>query len=232
MEVLRSTREVSMSAFRMLAMFPLAALAVACGRSEQPKDQAVDPALMSDLQSASAPTAALASSNFRPTQVVSAIELGESPRANAPDRSAAPAHHAAPRAAPAAPKVKAVDPEPTIDPTPRPVVVAATQPAAEPEPESAPVTTPTAGPRPTPNPVDIPAPPPVPVGREPGSGGRGGGGGMGPGGVIGAIGGVIIRGGSIGDDDHCEIHPGGGRGGIMINVPSPVIRPTFPRGAW
>jgi hypothetical protein len=52
----------------------------------------------------------------------------------------------------------------------------------------------------------------------------------GVGGVIGAIGGVIIRGGSIGDDDHCEIHHG--RGGVMINVPSPVIRPTFPRGAW
>ncbi|HEU4586404.1 MAG TPA: hypothetical protein VFR95_11685 [Gemmatimonadaceae bacterium] len=220
-----------MSAFRMLAMIPLAALAVACGRSEQPKGQAVDQALMSDLESASAPTAALASSNFKPTQVVSAIELGEPARANAPDRSAAPTHHAAPRAAPAAPKVKAVEPEPTTNPTPRPVVVAATQPAAEPAAEPAPVATPTAGPRPTPNPVDIPAPPPVPVGREPSSGGRGGGG-MGPGGVIGAIGGVIIRGGSIGDDDHCEIHPGGGRGGVMINVPSPVIRRTFPRGAW
>jgi hypothetical protein len=213
-------------------MVPLAALAVACGRSEQPKDQAVDPALMSDLESASAPTAALASSSFKPTQVVSAIELGESPRTKAPDRSAAPARRAAPRAAPAAPKVKAVEPEPTVNPTPRPVVVAATQPAAAPAPEPAPVATPAAGPRPTPNPVDIPAPPPVPVGREPGSVGRGGTGGMGPGGVIGAIGGVIIRGGSIGDDDHCEIHPGGGRGGIMINIPSPVMRPTFPRGAW
>ncbi|HEY9478433.1 MAG TPA: hypothetical protein VIP79_00020 [Gemmatimonadaceae bacterium] len=50
-----------------------------------------------------------------------------------------------------------------------------------------------------------------------------------PGG-IGGIGGVIIRGGSIGDDDHCEIHPG--HGGIMINQRMPVIRPTFPRGAW
>lgn len=217
-----------MSAFRMLAMIPLAALAVACGRSEQPKDHAVDPALMSDLESASAPTAALASSNFKPTQVVSAVELGEPPRAPARDQSATPSHRKAQRTAPAAPKVKAVEPDPALDAKPKPVVVAATTPAAEPAPEPVQVTKPTAGPRPTPNPVDIPAPPPVPVGREPSSGG----GGMGPGGVIGAIGGVIIRGGSIGDDDHCEIHPGRGRGGIMINVPSPVIRPTFPRGAW
>lgn len=216
-----------MSAFRMVAMIPLAALAVACGRSEQPKDQTVDQTLMSDLASASAPTAALASSNFKPTQVVSAIELGESPRASARDRSAAPARRSAPRIAALAPKVKAVEPEAAVDPEPQPVVVAATAPTAEPAPEPAPATAPAAGPRPTPNPVDIPAPPPVPVGREPMPSGRGGVGGVG--GVIGAIGGVIIRGGSIGDDDHCERHPGGG---IMINQRMPVIRPTFPRGAW
>ena len=217
-----------MSAFRMLAIVPLAAFAVACGRSEQPKDQGMDPALMSDLESAAAPTSALASSQFKPTQVVSAIELGESPRARAPERTAAPARQVKPRAA--APKVKTVDPTAT-EPQPEPVLVATTPaPAPEPAAAPAPVATPTAGPRPTPNPVDIPAP----VGRDPIPVGRGGMGGIGTIGTIGAIGrigGVIIRGGSIGDDDHCEIHPGG-RGGIMINVPSPVIRPTFPRGAW
>lgn len=218
-----------MSAFRMLTMVPLALLAVACSRSEQSKDRAVDPALMSDLASATAPTAALASSNFKPAQVVSAIELGEPPRAPAREQSPAPVHHAAPRVAAAAPKVKAVEPEPAVDPKPQPVIVAATQPTTQPAAEPAPATTPTAGPRPTPNPVDIPAPPPVPVGREPMPGGRGGMGGVIPGGVIGAIGGVIIRGGSIGDDDHCEIHPGRG---TMINRRIPVIRPTFPRGAW
>ncbi len=226
-----------MSAFRTLAMIPLAALAVACGRTEQqPKDQAMDPALMSDLESAAAPTSALASSQFKPTQVVSAIELGESPRARAPDRTAAPAHHATPRAAAPKPKVQSVDPK-AVDPAPEPVLVA-TAPEPEPtpaaEPATAPAPTPTAGPRPTPNPIPVPAP----TGRDPMPGGRDGGGGMGGmggmggvGGIIGAIGGVIIRGGSIGGDDHCETHHGG-RGGVMINVPSPVIRPTFPRGAW
>ena len=203
-----------MSAFRMLAMVPLAALAVACGRSKQPSDQAMDPALMSDLESAAAPTSALAASQFKPTQVVSAIELGESPRAHAPERAAAPAQHAKPRASAPAPKVKAIDPQAT-EPAPEPVLVA-TAPAPIPAPAAP---TPTAGPRPSPNPVNIP----TPVGREPGRGGMGGIG------TIGGIGGVIIRGGSIGDDDHCEIHPGGR---ILINRPSPVIRPTFPRGAW
>jgi hypothetical protein len=228
MGALRSTMEVCMSAFRILAMASLAAVAVACGRSEQPKDQAMDQALMSDLESAAAPTSALASSQFKPTQIVSAIELGESPHARAPERSAAPARRATPRAAAPAPKVKTVDPAAT-EPVPEPVLVAAAPaaapaPTAEPATTPAPITTPAAGPRPTPNPVHIPEP----VVREPIPVGRGGRGGIG---TIGTIGGVIIRGGSIGDDDHCEIHPGG-RGGIMINVPSPVIRPTFPRGAW
>jgi len=212
-----------MSAFRMLAMVPLAVLAVACGRTEQPKDQAMDPALRSDLESASAPTTAMAASQFKPTQVVSAIELGESPRANAPERTAAPARRATPRAAPK-PQVQPVDPKAT-NPESEPVLVAAapapepsSEPAAEPAAAPAPAPIPTAGPRPTPNP--IPAPEPS-GGRAP----RGGGGGMGG---IGTIGGVIIRGGSIGDDDHCEHHGAG----IMINRPSPVIRPTFPRGAW
>jgi hypothetical protein len=213
-------------------MIPLAALAVACSRTEQqPKDQAMDPALMSDLESAAAPTSALASSQFKPAQVVSALELGESPRARAPERTAAPARRAAPRAAVPEPKVQSVDPKAT-DPEPEPVLVATAPspeptPAPEPAAAPAPTTTPTAGPRPTPNPVPTPLP-----GGGSGRGGMGGMGGMGgTGGVIGAIGGVIIRGGSIGDDDHCEIHHGGS-GGVMINIPSPVIRPTFPRGAW
>lgn len=209
-----------MSAFRILTMVPLALLALACSRSEQSGDQAMNSTLRSDLESAAAPTSALASSQFKPTQVVSAIELGESPRANAPERTAAPAHHATPHVAPApAARVKAVDPAATR-PVPEPMVVATTtEPAAAPAPAvtPAPATTPAAGPRPTPNPVHLPAP----VTRDPMPGGMGG---------IGGIGGVIIRGGSIGDDDHCEIHPR--RGGIMINQRAPVIRPTFPRGAW
>jgi hypothetical protein len=57
------------------------------------------------------------------------------------------------------------------------------------------------------------------------------GGGIGP--VIGGVIGVIIRGGGIGDNDHCEIHRPGA--GPMINqrFPSPIGRTTFPmRGGW
>ncbi len=212
-----------MSAFRMAASVALAVFAVACSRSEQSHDRALDPALMSDLESASAPTAALASRSFDRTQVVSAIELGEPVGASTHDHSAAPAKRAAPRVAAAAPKVKAVELEPRIEAAPQPVVVAASAPAAEPAAEPAaapaPVATPTAGPRPTPNPVNFPEP----TGRMPMPGRSGGG--------IGTIGGVIIRGGSIGDDDHCERHPRGGTR-VIFDSPVAVVRPTFPRGAW
>lgn len=199
-----------MGALRKLAMIPLAGLALACSRSEQPRqDQAMDPALRSDLESAAAPTSALASSQFKRTQVVSAIELGESPAVSAPERVAAPARRAAPRVSiEQAASIAPVNPA-AAEPVPEPVLVAvasAAAPAASAEP--APATTPVAGPRPTPNPVNYPAPEPA---------------------TRSGIGGVIIRGGSIGDDDHCEIHP---RGTIMINQRMPVIRTTFPRGGW
>jgi hypothetical protein len=54
--------------------------------------------------------------------------------------------------------------------------------------------------------------------------------------VIGTVIGVVIRGGSIGDDDHCEIHPRRrGRGSIAINdrlprSPFPATGGTFPTG--
>ncbi len=215
-----------MSAFRMVALIPLALFAAACGRSEKPLDRTVDPALMSDLESAAAPTAALAARSFERTRVVSAIELGEPAVAPKPERNAAPRARATPRAAPrpapAAPAVQKSAPESEIEAASEPVVVAvappvsAAEPVAEPAAAPAPVATPTAGPRPTPNPVPVDLPQPT---------SRGGGG------IIGAIGGVIIRGGSIGDDDHCEIHPGAGAG-IIIDRQIPVVRPTFPRGAW
>lgn len=203
-----------MGAMKKLAMIPLAGLALACGRSEQTRqDQALNSALRSDLERAAAPTSALASADFTPTRVVSAIELGESPAAHAPERTAAPARRATPRvkaepaAAPTVVPMSSSDPEPA----PEPVLVAVVpDPGAEPA--TAPVTRPTAGARPTPNPVDYPAPQPRANG------------GMDP--MIG----VVIRGGSIGDDDHCEIHHG--RIPIMINQRAPVIRMTFPRGGW
>jgi hypothetical protein len=46
--------------------------------------------------------------------------------------------------------------------------------------------------------------------------------------------GVIIRGGLLGDDDHCQTHgPGMGRGGIFINVRAPMQPGARgPRGIW
>lgn len=53
----------------------------------------------------------------------------------------------------------------------------------------------------------------------------------GSGGIIGPTG-VIIRGGHIGDDDHCEIHPPHGRVPVAVNRAVP-LRPAFGgRGIW
>jgi hypothetical protein len=215
-----------MSAMKMAAMISLAGFALACGRSEQTRqDQALNPALRSDLERAAAPTSALASTQFTPTQVVSAIELGESPEVNARERTAVADRRTAPRVKPSAsrtpsPRVAPVSAK-APDPAPEPVLVAVVpEPTASSTPETESVgasdTRPSAGPRPTPNPVDYPAPQPRTRNGD----------GMGP--LIG----VIIRGGGIGDD-HCEIRPGRGSIPIMINQRAPiVIHTTFPRGGW
>lgn len=76
--------------------------------------------------------------------------------------------------------------------------------------------------------VALPRPAAIPVSMPggggplaiPAEGGRGSGtvgGGVGT--IAGGIFGVVIRGGGVGDDDHCEIHERGGRG-------RPVYRPT------
>ncbi|HEU4642193.1 MAG TPA: hypothetical protein VFS44_07030 [Gemmatimonadaceae bacterium] len=198
---------------KIAVVLPMTLLALACGKAKQPQSAALSDDLRSDLARAAAPTSDLASTQFRPQQVVSNIELG-----NAPAPHAAPPkvqRHPAPRARPLArrPTVQAVKTE-APEPSPTPTTVAVT-PAPEP----------TAGPRPMPNPVNYPAG----NGSDPQQGDHH------PGGGIGAVIGVILRGGGIGDDDHCEIHPG--RGGIAINsrIPIPVGRPTFPggpRGGW
>ena len=71
-----------------------------------------------------------------------------------------------------------------------------------------------------PSPVDYPTGDANEVGHEPHHGGG-----------IGGIIGVIIRGGTIGDDDHCEIRP---RVPISINsrIPIAVGMPRGPRGGW
>lgn len=201
----------------MLAVLPMALFALACGGSSkpQPKDAALSDDLRSDLARAAAPTSDLASSRFRPEQVVSSIELGNAPAPHASSKKAQHPHRAR-RAKPAPkPTVETVAAT-TTEPSPAPTVVTVT-----------PAPAPTAGPRPMPNPVPYPSG----SGSEPQDGGG-----------IGAIGrviGVIIRGGSIGDDDHCEIRPGSRHGGgvpISVNqripMPMPMGHSTFPRGGW
>jgi hypothetical protein len=205
-----------MGAIRTLAIMPLALLALACGRDAKPRGNsaALSEDLRGDLERASAPTSDLAATRFRPTQVVSSIELGTAPAA---PKGAQPqkrkTHHVKPSPAPRVAQVKAVAVEPAPAPAPEPTVVA-----------TAPAPQPTAGPRPKPNPVDYPS------GQGSSTEGDHGVG-------IGTVIGVIIRGGSIGDDDHCELHrPGRGNAGVMINqrFPSPIVgRTTFPlRGGW
>ena len=82
---------------------------------------------------------------------------------------------------------------------------------------------------PSPHPVDVsyPASDPGTMRGGDGGGGDDGGGGGGIRGIIGAIGGVILRGGVV-DGDHCDprSHRNGG-GGILINRRGPILRGTF-----
>jgi len=97
-------------------------------------------------------------------------------------------------------------------PVPEPVAVTPSQPAAaEPTPTVVVAT------RPQPVDVSYPGDTPVPT--------RDGGGVMG--GIIGAIGGVVLRGGAV-DGDHCDPRGRrGGGGGILINRRGPILRGTF-----
>jgi hypothetical protein len=190
-----------MGAMKTAAIMPLALLALACSKSTPSRDATLSQELRRDLNRAAAPTSDLASAQFRPTQVVSAVELGEAPtpKPAAPVARKHPVHRAVPSPKPRIEPVKAV----ALDPSPAPTTVAVV-PAPEPT---------TAGPRPAPNPVQSPTSEPEHHGG------------------IGSVIGVIIRGGVLGDDDHCQIRPP-----IAINsrIP-PMGRPTSPgrpRGIW
>ena len=107
-----------------------------------------------------------------------------------------------------------------------PTVEAAPEPTPAVFEEIEPVAT-TVAPVPVPEPTNEPvavAPRPTPAASLPaggvGEGDYGTGGGVFGGGI-----GVIIRGGGVGDDDHCEIRPR--RGGVMRG-PVYVPRPTLP----
>jgi len=129
-----------MGALKTLALLPMAGLVMlACGRPTATSSSAMNAQLKSDLDRAASPASDLAVSRYRPTQVMSNVEmgLGNGNQGNGPPRKA----HV-PRAVPSIkPTVEAVS---AIAPrrAPMPTVV-----AEVPEPG------PLAGPRPTPNAV-------------------------------------------------------------------------------
>ncbi|HEX6048650.1 MAG TPA: hypothetical protein VFZ21_05260 [Gemmatimonadaceae bacterium] len=220
-----------------VSVLPVAALALACGRSTSDEAPVLADDLKRDLQAAASASVELAAGarDYQLTRVVSAIE---SPRSSAPVKRRTVRK-------PVAQPVAANEPEIAKAPDPAPenaIDVAEPQPAEE-------VPTPAID---TPTNVAV-SPRPTPVGTAPattdaGSGSVGGGsGGGGLGGVgeaIGTIIGVVIVRGGAGGIDHCDPRrdrrPNGGpiampnprypgpRGtDIIANNPIPH-RPTFP----
>jgi hypothetical protein len=201
-----------------LSVLATALLALACrGEAPRPAANALNDDLRKDLDRATLPVSELASTSFQPAHFASAIEL-----APAPQKIAVPQKRAHRRPLPTPQKTTS---KPTIslatrqpEPTVTPQATAPAEPAPQPtEVAVTPAPAPTAGPRPMPNPVGD-------VGASD-DGDHGGG--------IGRAIGVILRGGSVGDDDHCEIRPGG-RGGIpiAINQRIPIGSGTFPAPRW
>ena len=205
----------------------LLAATAACARQSGDAGTALSDDLRRDLEAASSASVELASSGAAPVRFVSAIERA----GGEPERRATPAPRSrvkrpVPKPARVAEEPEAVQEEVEVAEAsviPEPETVA---PAVESVEESS---APALSVRPSPMSVSLPAD----VGR--GEGDRG----MGAGEIIG----VIIRGGNGGIDD-CAAHDrrrGRGRGtiasipvpigggGILVNDPIRIGRPTFPR---
>jgi hypothetical protein len=213
---------VRLNSTRLAAPLTLISLAAAAGCRDASRDVTANDALRRDLELAQASAVSLAPRDLPATRFVSALEAGERATAGA-GTAAHPARHSPTKA----PKRHASHAPPT--PAPTAVAQASQSAAAE---ETAPAPAPTAAPAPeaeparsttegtghTPNdgvisvsPTDGAGDGGVTVGR------RGHGGGLG--GIFGGIIGVVIRGGSIGDDDHCERDHPRTRGGIPMGLP-------------
>ena len=224
------------SSLRSLVVPGATLLALACGggrtASKVPDDLSRDLELASSAGVQLAPEAA-------GQGIVSSIErVPQHQGASAKSyRSAPTARRHAPVPKPAvveAPETKTADVSVEEQPT-APAAVATTAPAPEP--------------MPTPSPEPGPDNSTIGSGdrgaNSTGSDGRGGdgnrGGGIGTmGTILGGIMGVVIRGGGVGDDDHCERdprgggrhHPRGGAGGGVFGRPlplSPSVQPTMLR---
>lgn len=205
---------------RVAAPLALAALSIAGGCRGASADATASDALKRDLELAQASAVALAPRvpDLPATRFVSALEAGERPAAGA-GRAARPARRA-PSRAPAAHADHA-------PPAPTPVAVseaeatAASEPAPAPA-AAAPVVAEDAGPAPERTEHGGPSDGVITVaapsegngstGTDEGRRGRG----RGIGGAIGGLIGVVIRGGGVGDVDHCERDRPGARGRMPV----------------
>ena len=238
-----SLATASLSLKRALPALALGTLALGalagCRDTTSSRDAASREALQRDLELAQASAVSLAQRDLPPTRFVSAIEAGEKPTA-APSAAARPSRKSptkAPRRATpkAAPAVAAVAAEHGSQTAGSEIVAAPTTTGrwvASTESSGAPSENPTVS-----GPSDGGMVGSTPNDRDEGVGqGRRG---HGIGGAIGGIIGVVIRGGGIGDDDHCERdHPGtarmpgmpglpggiGGVGGVYGGLPTRVPR--------
>jgi len=216
------------SILRSLVALPVVALATACG-GPRASDAPLSVDLQKDLDLAKSTGLELASASRRAPLAVSGVEAAPVGRTRQADRveRAVPRRQSPPAAVHVArrspqvaeapvPDVEseveaAVGEAPAFEEAPASEVVEAT--AAAPEPEVI------SGPQALPEGVGAGRP------RDPGGWGDIG---------AGRGTGSVVRGGSVGDDDHCEIH--GGRGTIIsigrrlppVYNPRPVMYPTAP----
>lgn len=190
-------------------------LLAACSSAPQSDTAELASDLQKDLELAKASSLELASSSRARTEVISGVEAGLAGATLAGDRAPLPTPK--PRARPERTPVLRHAAQQTVDApvasvaeeTPAPATEEVVAPAATvaaapaPEPAAAPVPEPVvlAGPQTTEDGAGASRP------RDPGGWGDAGTGDVGRGGGWGGLAGVIIRGGTIGDGDHCEIRP-------------------------
>lgn len=234
----RSTLTLSAS----LSVLALAAVA-GCRDTTSSRDTAARDALQRDLDLAQASAVSLAERDLPPTRFVSALEQGERPSAStgAAARPAKKAPTKAPRrptrqAPPAVTAVATTEPAPAaaateMTPAPTSSSVASTETAATPTEQPT-----VSGPSDAGTVGSVPSDSRGNTDGASGEGRRG----RGMGGIFGGIIGVVIRGGGVGDGDHCERdqprgghvptgYPGGigGIGGVY-GVPARLPSPTLP----
>lgn len=208
------------------------ALAVLAVGACKGKDAAMSDDLAKDVASASSDQGLSLAPSVGSQTVVSAVEQSPEARMHvAPSRRApraVPARHRTVRRAPVTPHVaprvaRAAAPAPTPAPAPdpAPAAVATTATTTTPSTNDGIVVT-------RPHPVDVS----YPSGGAGDGSARGSGSGIGIGDVIGAIGSVVIRGGTV-DGDHCDPRAErrhGGMGGISIGRQMPSVRLPMMRG--